>query len=336
MRKTLAVLVAATVTGAVYAAVALGASNPLVATGKASSITNTFGGVSATVNPGGRHTRYFFQYGLTAGYGALTAPKSAGSGTKALTVKATLTGLTPGTSYHYRVVAFNSIGTSYGQDRSFKTSGHPPPGAVTGGPLKVGHGFAVLSGTVVTNGQATTWAFKYGPAAGVYTATSNGGIVPATSVASTVSETISPLPTGTTFHYVLIALHPNAAPQVGQDLTFTTLPFPRPLPRVRASTGPHRARHKPYLFSTTGQVALPASIPAALGCNGTVAIRYFVGHRSVALGLAAVQPNCSFGGAVTFHKLVNKVSTRLRVEIRFRGNAYLASTSARVQRVRLG
>jgi phosphodiesterase/alkaline phosphatase D-like protein len=335
MKRTFAALVTAMAMAAVCAAVALGASNPLVATGKASSITTTSATLNATVNPASRRTSYLFQYGLTTGYGLTTSTRSAGSGSKTVSVKLTASGLIPGTVYHYRVVAYNSIGTSYGQDRAFTSSGHPPPGALTGATLKVGHEFAVLTGTVVPNGQATSWLFQYGPAANDYTASSNGGTVAANSLASTVAVTISPLPTGTTFHYRLVALHGNAY-QVGQDESFTTLPFPRPLPRVTAKTTPHRARSKPYVFITTGSIRLPASIPTAAGCNGIVAVRYFVRTRSVAVGLATVQPDCTYMGEVTFRKLVNHQSTRLRVEVRFRGNAYLASTSAGVRRVRLG
>ena len=335
MKRRLAVLVAAIAMTAVCAAVALGASNPLVATGKASSITTTSAALNATVNPASRATNYLFQYGPTTGYGLTTSTKSAGSGSKTVSVKLTASGLTPGTVYHYRVVAYNSIGTSYGQDRAFTTAGHPPPGAVTGGTLKVGHGFAILTGTVVPNGQATNWLFQYGPAANDYTASSNGGTVAANSLASTVAITISPLPTGTTFHYRLVALHANTY-QAGQDESFTTLPFPRPLARVTGKTTPHEARSKPYVFTTTGSIRLPASIPAAAGCNGVVAVRYRVGNRSVAVGLATVQPDCTYTDEVTFRTLVNHRSTRLRVEVRFRGNAYLASTSARVQQVRLG
>jgi len=335
MKRRFAVLTTAVVMAAFCASVALGASNPLVATGSASSVTTTSATLNATVNPGGRHTTYSFNYGPTAAYGTTTAAKSAGSGTKSVSVKATVAALIPGTVYHYQVVASNSIGGSFGHDRTFKTAGHPPPGAVTGGVLKVGHAFAILSGTVVPNGQVTNWVFQYGPRAGDYTATSNGGTVPATSLASTVSVTISPLPTGTTFYYRLVAIHANTF-QAGQEASFTTLPFPRPRPRVSAKTTPHQARSKPYVFTTSGSVGLPASIPAAAGCNGTVAVRYFVGSRSVAVGLATLQANCTYAAAVTFHMLIKHQSTRLRVEVRFRGNAYLASTSARVQRVRLG
>ena len=66
-----------------------------------------------------------------AGYGSQTASVSAGSGQGNVHVSRTLVALNPATSYHYRVVAMNSAGTTYGADVSFNTSAAPV--VVTGG-----------------------------------------------------------------------------------------------------------------------------------------------------------------------------------------------------------
>jgi PASTA domain len=53
-----------------------------------------------------------------------------GAGILSGTVTATLTRLTPGTAYHYRFVAANEAGTTYGEDRTFTTLAAqqvPPP-----------------------------------------------------------------------------------------------------------------------------------------------------------------------------------------------------------------
>jgi len=106
---------------------------------------------------------------------------------------------------------------------------------------------------------------------------------------------------------------------------------------LHAHTVPHQAIDTPYIFTTTGTLGLPRSIPAYAGCSGVVAVRYFIGHHhSYALGLGQVQPNCNFAVAVQFHHLVDHRSTRLRIEIRFRGNGYVLPSSARVEHVRLG
>lgn len=84
--------------------------------------TATSAKVSGTVNPNGVATTYHLDYGLTSGYEAASSEKSAGSGTSPVSVSATLTGLKPGTTYHYRVVATTSTGSAIGVDKTFKTA----------------------------------------------------------------------------------------------------------------------------------------------------------------------------------------------------------------------
>jgi hypothetical protein len=95
---------------------------PTVATGSASNVTATSATISGTVNPNGQQTSYYFQYGMSAAYGRATASTSAGAGNAAVAASALLQGLQRRTTYHYRLVATNATGTSYGADRAFKTS----------------------------------------------------------------------------------------------------------------------------------------------------------------------------------------------------------------------
>jgi hypothetical protein len=67
---------------------------------------------------------YWFEYGPTASYGTKTIEASAGSGTGTVAVSKAITGLSANSTYHFRIVATNSNGTSYGEDVSFRT---PPP-----------------------------------------------------------------------------------------------------------------------------------------------------------------------------------------------------------------
>ncbi len=91
---------------------------PTVTTEQASSVTASEATLRASVNPNGRETKYFFEYGTGTGYGSKTAEVSAGSGTKAVAVSQTVTGLS-GAAYHFRLVASNSAGTRYGRDLVF-------------------------------------------------------------------------------------------------------------------------------------------------------------------------------------------------------------------------
>src|SRR5581483_11591433 len=132
MTRKLKLLTALVIFSALVVGVAYAASSPTVATGSTSSITTSSAVLHGTINPNGSTTGYHFDYGLTNQYGSSTAGKTA-KGTKSLSVKATASGLLPGTVYHYRLIASSHAGLSAGTDHQFKTAGNPPPDAATGG-----------------------------------------------------------------------------------------------------------------------------------------------------------------------------------------------------------
>jgi len=68
-------------------------------------------------------TTYQFEYGETEHYGTSipVSPGDIGSGEVPVSVEAALSGLTVGTTYHYRVLAENEFGTEYGPDQTFTT-----------------------------------------------------------------------------------------------------------------------------------------------------------------------------------------------------------------------
>jgi hypothetical protein len=126
-------------------------SPPYVLTGSASGVRANTATVNATVDPENRPTSCEFEYGATTLY-EHSAPcsSSPGSGDEPVAVSATLEGLAPETTYHYRVVAGNGAGTSYGEDGELMTIPHEPP-TVTGftptvGPLAGGQ-TVTLTGT---------------------------------------------------------------------------------------------------------------------------------------------------------------------------------------------
>jgi hypothetical protein len=79
--------------------------------------------LGALVNPGGVETDYRFEYGPTGAYGSSTPfPEgSVGEGVESHAVWAAASGLAPGSTYHYRVVASSELGTAYGPDQTFTT-----------------------------------------------------------------------------------------------------------------------------------------------------------------------------------------------------------------------
>ncbi|MGA8352873.1 MAG: choice-of-anchor Q domain-containing protein [Solirubrobacteraceae bacterium] len=104
---------------------------PTVAPSAASSVTQTTATLNATINPnGGRITKCEFDYGPTESY-ARSVPCATlpGSGDSAVAVSASISGLVASTTYHFRVVASNSGGTSDSTSGTFTTSSNPPVSA---------------------------------------------------------------------------------------------------------------------------------------------------------------------------------------------------------------
>lgn len=97
------------------------AQPPAVQTGASTGLSPRAAQVAGVVNPNSKPASYFFQYGRGATYGSSTAAAQLPASGAAETVTTTLGGLSAGTLYHYRLVASNLTGTSYGQDRMLKT-----------------------------------------------------------------------------------------------------------------------------------------------------------------------------------------------------------------------
>lgn len=116
------------------AGVALAAA-PTAVTTAATNVTATTATLNGTVSPNGTDTKYFFQYGTTANYGAQTPPQGPIKGNADKAVSADVAGLKPSTNYHFRLVAVKLDGTPIpGADMTFPT---PAPGATNTNALTI-------------------------------------------------------------------------------------------------------------------------------------------------------------------------------------------------------
>lgn len=110
------------------------ASAPLAITASAWSRGVSTATLAARVNPYGQSTTYWFEWGLEdcATDPCASVPVAedgdAGEGHSQVAVSQNLSGLAPGTTYHFRVVAVNASGTTIGADRTFSTRGTVPCG----------------------------------------------------------------------------------------------------------------------------------------------------------------------------------------------------------------
>ncbi len=137
-------------------AVAAAAPAPSASTGPSLSVSYSSVTLTGTVNPHGQATDYVFQYGTTSHYGAQTPLAPAGSGSGALKVSQSVTGLAPLTTYHYRILATSPTGATPGAERTFKTTAVPLSLAIVGVPNPVFFGSPLtvegtLSGSYAAN-----------------------------------------------------------------------------------------------------------------------------------------------------------------------------------------
>lgn len=224
----------------------------LPVTGTAAPVTTT----GATLNGSDPNPpeSYEFDYGTTTSYGSATPAATLTTGT----LSAVVTGLTPGTVYHYRI----DSAAGDGADQTFTTAQPLTTGAAT----SIGAGSATLQGTDPNIGsQYGQYWFDYGPT------TSYGGTTPkATATSSAVSAVASGLLPGTTYHYRI-----DSDAGAGSDQTFTTLVLDSSL----TLAGPKRAR----LNSKVKYHLTVANIASATITLPLVQIRFAGKHQKVKL-----------------------------------------------------
>jgi len=120
-------------TNPILSALTLEVLRPAVTTLTATGVTATNATLNAQVNPDNLTTKVWFQYGVTTNYGSCSATNTLIPASTTLAVSNLITGLTPGSMYHFRVVATNSGGIAVGADKIFgdgvpHTFSGPEPG----------------------------------------------------------------------------------------------------------------------------------------------------------------------------------------------------------------
>lgn len=95
-------------------------TKPHVLTGMASRVQQGKAKLEGRLNPLGKATQFYFEYGPTKDYGQKTAARYGGLQITPRLAFDTVTDLQPGTTYHYRLVATNETGTSFGDDQMFE------------------------------------------------------------------------------------------------------------------------------------------------------------------------------------------------------------------------
>jgi hypothetical protein len=102
------------------------ATAPSVNTLPVSSIASTGTVLTGTVNANGLQSRFWFEWGPTAGLGSTSQVRLLFPGTTTFTTNAAVSGFQPNVTYHYRMVATNLMGMSRGPESTFMWSSNRP------------------------------------------------------------------------------------------------------------------------------------------------------------------------------------------------------------------
>ncbi|HEY5976912.1 MAG TPA: fibronectin type III domain-containing protein [Solirubrobacterales bacterium] len=196
--------------------------------------------LNGSFDPDGKETSYFFEYGIDDKYG-LTIPvdegdiKSIPGGSGTVAVSEDLRDLPSGKEFHFRIVAFNSDGVTYGPDNSFRVGSPPSVSGVRTSELT--QSSATLHANINPVGFDSTYVFEYG------TTPSYGQSIPATPVALgsgtegiDVDQEITDLQPGFTYHFRVVSQN-KWGTEVSPDTTFDFAPPSCPNNHVRQQSG---------------------------------------------------------------------------------------------------
>jgi len=200
-------------------AVADAASPPTAVTGPPSAVEITSAVIAGNADPNGTSTSWYFEYGTSPAYGLRSAVHALGAGSATLAVSTSLTGLTPGTAYHYRLIATSSGGTAVGGDQSFSTPAIAPV-IMTTAVTHVRDASVQVNGTIDPEGLAGTWYVQYGTTAGYGSSTAVRSAGSGTA-AVTVAVTLVGLAPHSSYSYEIVATN-AAGSRLGGDHAFST------------------------------------------------------------------------------------------------------------------
>ena len=287
-------------------------ATPIATTGAASALGPLSATLNATVDPNSQATTYHFEWGSTASYGNWLPLMDAAVGSDSTdhAVNQVLVGLTAGATYHFRVVATNATGSSYGADTTFTTP-LPPPAVLGTSATPLDQTSATLTATVDPSGAAATYHFDIGltTAYGAQWPDADAAL-PASSGQQTVAQAVTGLAAGTLYDYRVVVTS-SYGTTYGPDETFATAPMAGPGPTATPPLPPAGATLPPATRPVFGVSATVATI------SGSVLVELPHGAGYIALASASTVP---FGSTIdTTHGVVSLTSARTRNGVLQRG-----------------
>ena len=185
------------------------------------SVSATPATLNGEGNPTGLATTLWFEWGTDSALATYssTPTMQAGSGTTSVGTTSTLSGLSAGTTYYFRVAANNASGTSRGTIISFTAGAAPTCATLPANQISATG--AKLNGNVTPNGLATTGWFEWGTNSSLSTYSSTPSqVVGSGTTVQLVTNGLSGLSSGTTYYYRIAASNASGTSK-GNIASFT-------------------------------------------------------------------------------------------------------------------
>ncbi len=201
---------------------------PSAVTDPATNVQNTSATINGTVSSNGASTAVTFTWGLSStlasGNNTETISPNLSSTASGSAVSVALSGLTPGTTYYFRVNASNTGGSANGSILSFATPSSPPPTVTTEPATSVTTTTATINGTGTSNGATSTVTFTWGLSSTLASGNTTVTISPtlaSNASGSAVSSALTGLTAGTTYYFRTTITNTNGTAN-GIIRSFTT------------------------------------------------------------------------------------------------------------------
>jgi subtilisin family serine protease len=249
---------------------------PSVETRGVTNKTHNSATINGKANPNYLSTDVRFNYGISSNYTTNTSWQSIGNGDNSVSKSVSLSGLTPGTTYHYRIEAKNVEGTSYGEDSTFTTKDFPNLAYSYDSTLCIGDDVSFTNQSTISNGTLSyDWEIR----------NSNGSLVHSSTV-------INPTFTMSTAGTYTVKLTASSSDAVTTTKSTGLIVEATPTPSITAGgatsfcqggtvTLSGNTGYQSYLWSngsTTSTVTVSDSntyiltVTSANGCIGTTSI----------------------------------------------------------------
>jgi hypothetical protein len=260
---------------------------PIIMSTTVTSITQTSAVLGGSIDPNGSTTSGWVEYNSN-NYGTVNNQNSP------FNVTYSLTGLTPNTTYSFRLGAVNSGGPVLGNVVSFTTlpANTNPPIVVTNAATSITQTSAVLNGTVNPNGLTSSGWFEF--------QSNNYGTVNGMTGTSPIAMTytLTGLQPNTNYCYRISAVN-NDGPALGNTVCFNTLPVSNGAPIMTTTAATAITTNSAAIngnwdangFNTT--TWFEWGLTMSLG-NTTTSVVQGLGTGSTSFNLSALTPNTTY------------------------------------------